>query len=379
MDYEAIEVVNQAELDALALCESVIQKGLETFVEVGNALMEVRDKRLYRQNHETFEAYCRERWGMARRTAYQYIDAADVVENVRHGTHNEVPKNERQARPLTKLEPEQQAKAWSEAVETAPNGKVTAAHVKATVDRLHQEDPLSPAEPQAHVPSYEIPWSESKGNGSGETLVIADESGHEETLSIADDESLAVISSNEPSAMSVHFSSETPEHYTPKDFLFYVYECLGDVDLDPCSNSKVSPNVNAELVYTADDDGLSKEWGGKVFMNPPYGNGIGDWVEKLCLSYEDGQVSEAIALLPARTDTKWYSRINNYPMLLIEGRLKFGELKNSAPFPSVVFYLGGNLDMFINCFRQMGKIFTPIELVHNESTDSHYLETPHLP
>lgn len=50
---------------------------------------------------------CLERWGIARRTAYQLIDASAVVENVRHGAQT-LPSNERQARPLTKLEPEEQ-------------------------------------------------------------------------------------------------------------------------------------------------------------------------------------------------------------------------------------------------------------------------------
>src|SRR5690606_682430 len=75
-----------------------------------------------------------------RRTAYQYIDAAAVVENVRHGAQTE-PANERQARPLTRLEPDDQPAAWAEAVETAPEGKVTAAHVEAVVAKWKKPQP----------------------------------------------------------------------------------------------------------------------------------------------------------------------------------------------------------------------------------------------
>ena len=69
------------------------------------------------------------RLGFARRTAYQFIESAAVVENVRHGAQT-LPTNERQARPLTKLKPDEQAEAWQEAVDSAPDGKVTAKHVE---------------------------------------------------------------------------------------------------------------------------------------------------------------------------------------------------------------------------------------------------------
>lgn len=105
------------ESQQLERCEVVIKQGLETFVEVGQALMTIRDKRLYRADFGTFDDYCRDRWGIARRTVYQYIDASSVVENVRHGAQSTLPVNERQARPLTKLEPEVQREAWAQVVE----------------------------------------------------------------------------------------------------------------------------------------------------------------------------------------------------------------------------------------------------------------------
>ena len=78
----------------------------------------------------------RDRWGFARRTVYQFIDSVNVIENVRNCAQNEtLPMNESQARPLSKLKdnPEVQREAWQKAVETAPEGKVTAAHVQKVV------------------------------------------------------------------------------------------------------------------------------------------------------------------------------------------------------------------------------------------------------
>ena len=91
--------------------------------------------------------------------------------------------------------------------------------------------------------------------------------------------------------------------------------------------------------------GLGRDWGKRVYVNPPYGRGISNWIYKAWLSIHGNgglnlsPTSELIVmLLPSRTDTKWW---HDYVMKaqeirFIKGRLKFGEHKNSAPFPSCV-------------------------------------------
>lgn len=113
--------------------EKIIEKGRQTFIEVGSALMSIRDSRLYRATHGTFEEYCRERWGWSASRSRQIIAAAEVAERVESVT-TVTPGNERQVRPLAALPPEQQAEAWEEAVRTAPDGKVTERHVRGVVD-----------------------------------------------------------------------------------------------------------------------------------------------------------------------------------------------------------------------------------------------------
>jgi hypothetical protein len=103
----------------LAELESIVERGLATFVEVGAALLEIRDSRLYHQTHKTFEDYCRERWEMSRQRAHQLIEASEVARNL--STVVDVsPTSERQVRPLAKLEPEQQREAWKAAIEINP-------------------------------------------------------------------------------------------------------------------------------------------------------------------------------------------------------------------------------------------------------------------
>jgi N6-adenosine-specific RNA methylase IME4 len=119
-------------------CESVIERGLNTFVDVGNVLLEIRDSKLYRESYGTFEDYCRERWGWERRHAYRLMDAAKVFDNVSQGTQI-IPTSERQARPLTALEPEEQIEAWQRVIEKAPEGRITAAIVLEAAKEIQQE------------------------------------------------------------------------------------------------------------------------------------------------------------------------------------------------------------------------------------------------
>jgi DNA N-6-adenine-methyltransferase (Dam) len=160
--------------------------------------------------------------------------------------------------------------------------------------------------------------------------------------------------------LAVHHSSDTPEHYTPAEIVELVIACLGAIDVDPCSNPG-TPNVPASTHYTADDDGLTRTWHGRVYMNPPYGDAIDAWVEKLCAEHRAGRVSEALALLPARIDTQWFRRLRDYCCCFIEGRLTFGGNTDPAPFPSVVVYLGDDIGKFFHHFQAIGDIWQRIE------------------
>lgn len=121
----------------------------------------------------------------------------------------------------------------------------------------------------------------------------------------------------------------------------------------PCSNGG-EPNVPAENHLTESDDGLKFDWFGRVYMNPPYGRPIQDWVQKLCAEYAMGNVKQAIALVPARTDTDWFRQFRDCAICFIDGRLKFSGSKNSAPFPSAVVYLGSDMDLFDKAFSDLG-------------------------
>jgi uncharacterized protein YjiS (DUF1127 family) len=163
---------------------------------------------------------------------------------------------------------------------------------------------------------------------------------------------------------AVHFSSKSPEYLTPRHIVDAVIAVMEEIDLDPCAESPGPPttgtfNVPAKYHYTKNNDGLTKPWEGRVYMNPPYGEIVETWVDNLVELHKDEQVSEAIALLAARTDTSFFAKLSHAGALVcfIQGRLVFAPSTDPAPFPSAVFYLGDRADRFVEIFSQLGPVY----------------------
>lgn len=141
------QYLSKRENSTFAECEAVIERGMDTFLEVGNALLRIRDDRLYRAEFRTFADYCKARWQMARRTADQLIAAANVAGHLSAIALK--PQSESQLRPLTALPPKQQREAWQSAVESSPSCQPTAKEVAESVRKIvPMNDEVSSAEPE---------------------------------------------------------------------------------------------------------------------------------------------------------------------------------------------------------------------------------------
>jgi len=126
-------------------------------------------------------------------------------------------------------------------------------------------------------------------------------------------------------------SSLSNEWTTPQKLFDELNQEFG-FTLDPCSTHE---NAKCERHFTRDDDGLTKDWQGTVFVNPPYGREIGKWIKK---AYEESQKgATVVCLIPSRTDTAyWHDYVMKGQIRFIRGRLKFGGGNNPAPFPSAI-------------------------------------------
>lgn len=131
------------------------------------------------------------------------------------------------------------------------------------------------------------------------------------------------------------FSSATDMWATPQAFFDKLNAEFG-FTLDPCA---LPSNAKCTKYYTPTDNGLLQDWGGEiVFCNPPYGRAIYDWVRK-CSEEASKPNTTVVALIPARTDTRYFHEFIYHQakeIRFVKGRLKFGDAKSAAPFPSMV-------------------------------------------
>ena len=130
------EPLTYDEQQRLAELEAIVGARMMSVVEFGAALAEIRDRRLYRQAHGSFDTYVKERFEVARATAYQYIEAAAAFENVRNcGRFEILPANEAQIRPLTRVDGPVQVQVWKRVTHTSEvtGEPVTARLVAASV------------------------------------------------------------------------------------------------------------------------------------------------------------------------------------------------------------------------------------------------------
>lgn len=281
-------------------------------------------------------------FGGHERELYRALEAAQVEQNIRPLLTNLSNPAESHLRPLAKLTPIEQPAVWRRAQDIAADDgeRLKARHVEQAVKEWKDgdDDPDGALDPPMELEQ------------------VADQ--FPEELTETDRELLATTTPTvaPPRINAGMFTSATPEWYTPRHIIDRVLRVFGgEIDLDPCSNSADpgEANVPANDYYTALTDGLAQQWHGRVYMNPPYGDEVSQWVARLTEAYEGGEIDEAIALLPARTDTNWFRPLGDHVIAFIRGRLRFSGAENSAPFPSVVVYLGPDRDGFTKAFEDV--------------------------
>ena len=156
----------------------------------------------------------------------------------------------------------------------------------------------------------------------------------------------------------VSFNSGNNEWYTPKEFIEAARSAMGSIDLDPASNDIANEVVKAETYYTAETNGLDKEWTGNVWMNPPYASDlIGKFVDKLIEQRENYE--QAIVLVNNATETEWFNKLISISSAVCfpKSRVKFymPDGKTGAPLQGqAVLYVGKNIEKFMNAFDGFG-------------------------
>ena len=159
------------------------------------------------------------------------------------------------------------------------------------------------------------------------------------------------------SARDALTSSESVEHYTPEDIVWIATATMGAIDLDPASCVEANEVVQAKKIFTAEDDGLSRYWLGRVLMNSPYGpnedneSNLTIWTAKLREEFAIGRVEEAIAIVNAATSAKWFAPLWRYAICFPWDRVRFrkpgGEVGDQPTNGTAIVYLGPNVAAFV--------------------------------
>lgn len=174
---------------------------------------------------------------------------------------------------------------------------------------------------------------------------------------------LIITENTNDHARRVMTTNQTNEWYTPKDIIDRVRVFFGGtITLDPASCEHANTIIQAERIYTIHDNGLSHDWYGNVWCNPPYGDETAKFVAKAIAERDNYQ--HCLLLLKAATDTTWFRPLFAYPMCFVYGRVHFytaADVYSPATFPSVVVYIGHDKTRFHHVFSSIGAI---MEVIH---------------
>jgi len=161
----------------------------------------------------------------------------------------------------------------------------------------------------------------------------------------------------------VSHNSGNNEWYTPHNYIVGARDFLGTIDLDPASSEVANYEIGAGTYYTTEDDGLTKPWAGRVWMNPPYSSElIGKFVTKLCDHIVAGGVTAAAVLVNNATETDWFQELfqHAHHLCIPDGRIRFLN-KDNEPVGSplqgqAILGFGGEPAAFKYAFEPFGEV-----------------------
>ena len=273
--------------------------------------------------------------------------------------------NQKPGAPVPQASDERDPRARDQAAAAVGAG---ARSVQSAKKVLNDAPDLVPALEAGHIQVFQAAKLAKEDRETRDAVMSLVTSGEEKSVS----EAVQRVKGGVPKALLM---SESNEWYTPDQYVDAARYLMGGIDLDPASCEQANETVRAEVFYTKDDDGFSKAWSGRVWMNPPYGKEDGEsnqsrWTKRLIDSYENGEILSAVFIVNAATSASWFQRFWDYPICFVRRRISFvspsGE-KNSPTQGNVFVYLGEDIEGFVDNFSPFGRIVINISSLDNIS------------
>jgi hypothetical protein len=167
--------------------------------------------------------------------------------------------------------------------------------------------------------------------------------------------------SGAPQGQRNAFTGEV-EWYTPAEYIEAARKLMGGIDLDPATSEAAQKTVRAKQYFT--ENGIQQEWGGRVWLNPPYGPAIGEFVTRLVECVASGAVTEAVLLTHNSCDTSWWHEAHGAcaAFMHTRGRINFTRSDGftaSPPLGQTFFYFGKRPKSFATKFAEFGCVSIP--------------------
>lgn len=174
---------------------------------------------------------------------------------------------------------------------------------------------------------------------------------------------IELLGASRESHQLINQTSGKVEYYTPQPILEAARWVLGEIDLDVSSSAEANRRVQAKKYYTAADDGLTREWHGRVWMNHPFGRTANPkWVAKLEAEYAANRCTAALCITFASTSERWFRPLLMRPQAYLNGRTGYvlpnGKTLRGCTKGSVVTYYGTNVQRFAEAFGALGIVKT---------------------
>ena len=310
----------------------------------------------------TWATWCRSELGWSANYASRLIAAHEVMQKVVPiGTP--LPTSESQCRELAKVGDDNIADAWRAVVEKhehSDDNEITQrsiANVLAHDDRFHEHFAPTFSEPEQRLQAEELILN-CRDTIWGAVQRVEPE--HVASLVKIVRSEIETIEANtldrQPKQVHVSHNSGENEWYTPPKYITAARAVMGGIDLDPASSAIAQRTVKATTFYTKKTNGLTKDWSGNVWLNPPYARElIPQFIEKLCTE----PIGQACVLVNNSTDSSWFQTLTGAASCICfpSSRIKFLAPDGRPGDPlqgQAIVYIGNRKKKFQQQFSKFG-------------------------